>query len=200
MLDSQAKYVLFLNPDAFLTPDFLEKAAAQMETRSDCGILTGPLFGYDFARALPTGRYDSTGIFSTWYGRWYDRGQGEAISKDRYSQVEDVPAICGALMFCRKEALESAALEGEVWDSSFFMYKEDIDLSLRVRSQGWRLLYHPDLIAYHGRGWQTDRGKMSRAARLGSAKNEIKLYWKARLWAHLPYSIAKYTAVKLLDI
>jgi N-acetylglucosaminyl-diphospho-decaprenol L-rhamnosyltransferase len=197
----EPSYVLFLNPDAFLAPTFMECALAFMEKNSCCGALSAPLFGYDFVKNEETKRYDSTGVFSTWYGRWYDRDQGRFIDPRLRRQVEEVPALCGALMFCRKKALEESLLpENQVWESAYFMYKDDIELSLRLKKKGWKLMLLPSLAAYHGRGWSKKRSEMSRSARLYSARNEVALNWKFGNCHFLPYSFLKYVAVKLLDI
>lgn len=188
---ASSEFVLFLNPDAFLSPNFLADALHLMEKYPQCGALTGSLLGYDFDHDRPTGKYDSTGIFSTWYGKWYDRDQGKPVSEITYHNMESVPAICGALMFCRKKALTHP-----VFDPTFYMYKEDIDLSLRLRAKGWDLLFFPKLIAYHGRGWKK-RSQIPRQFRLFSARNEIKINKVSLL--KLPYSLVKYAAVKVLN-
>lgn len=200
-LDPQCKYLLFLNPDAYLEKNFLESACNWMNepNHKQVAILTSSLYGYDIHRNTPNGLYDSTGVFQTWYGRWYDRGQGEKISLSRFTEPEIIPAICGALMFCRKKALDEVLIrECEVFDATFYMYKEDIDLSLRLRKKGWKLQYQPSLYAYHCRGWSRRRHNMPRDLRLRSAKNELKLHAR---YCHkaLPYSLLKYLSVKLLD-
>ncbi len=195
-----SQFVLFLNPDAFLTPSFGHEACKILNQPQNekIGALSGPLQGYNIETDRPTGLYDSTGVFRTWYGRWYDRGQGEPIASLSL-KAEEVPALCGALLFCRKKALEQVLLrDSEVWDSTFFMYKDDIDLSCRLRQKGWSLLLTPDLIAYHCRGWQTDRRKMPRIYRLMSARNEIRVNSRA-CWMGVPYSVAKYCAVRILN-
>lgn len=202
-LNSKTNYVLFLNPDAFLSSEFIERAVSfiQKPENNSCGALSGILFGYDAAKDKPTGLYDSTGIFSTPYGRWFDRDQGQPINQRLYKKTEEVQALCGALMFCRLEALKAALLKDKtVWDNKFFMYKDDIDLSLRLRRKGWRLLLVPELIAFHCRGWSNDRQAMSKDARLISAKNEIRMHIRAKAYRFLPYSVLKYAAVKILNI
>jgi GT2 family glycosyltransferase len=195
------KYVLFLNPDAFLSARFIEDALAWMELpqNADVGCVTGTLLGFDVASRAPTGKIDSTGIFQTRYGKWYDREQGSPWDAAApRADSESVPAACGALMFCRTAALEQVALgKAEPFDSRFFMYKEDIDLSLRLRSGGWRIVYRPGLLCYHGRGWQ-DRASTTYRARYLSARNELRVCRRHRLPA-LPYSLAKYLFVVLLE-
>lgn len=196
-------YVFFLNPDAFLTPTFLEHAIDFMELpqNANVGALTGIVLGYDIHGDKPTGKYDSTGVFRKWYGNWYDRDQGDVYSNEKYKTYEDIPAICGAVLFCRKKALDSVLIrKSEVLDNSFFMYKEDIDLSIRLRKNNWKLIFFPKIIAYHCRGWQRDRSKMPRELRLVSARNELRIQAKTFSPIPLAYSLVKYAAVKFLDL
>jgi N-acetylglucosaminyl-diphospho-decaprenol L-rhamnosyltransferase len=202
-ISEKCDYVFFLNPDAFLTPDYLEKAMTFMEKPENhqYGALTGTLLGYDIHKDQPTGNYDSTGVFQRWYGHWYDRRQGMKYCFGHYQNPENVPAICGAALFCRKKALDSVLIRnGEIFDNAFFMYKEDIDLSIRLRRQRWKLVFLPDLMAYHCRGWQRDRSKMPRQMRLISARNELKIHMRLYSPVKIVYSFLKYATVKCLDI
>lgn len=198
----RSDYILFLNPDAFLTAEFIEQALAFMNQPEQIriGAITGTLLGYDIEKQQPNGKYDSTGVFRSFYGRWFDRDQGIDSHLYSYTMVEKIPAICGAVMFCRRIALEEVDLgSNEVFDSKFFMYKEDIDLSYRLRQAHWELLFIPSLKAYHCRGWQRDRSKVPRKLRLCAAKNEIRLHARMRS-VYLLTSLLKYAAVKFLDV
>jgi GT2 family glycosyltransferase len=201
-LSPRSRYVLFLNPDAFLSPSFIQEALSFMEEPKNCsvGALTGILEGYDIKSMSPSLRYDSTGLFRTWYGRWYDRGQGKSLNSLELQEVEELPGICGALIFARREALSSIQLDsGDFFDSRFYMYKEDIDLSLRLRKRGWKLCLLPKLRAHHCRGWQ-GRKKMERRWRLLSARNEFLIQWRNHSCIGLFYAFLKYIAVKVFNI
>ena len=195
-LDPECTYVLFINPDTFPAPSAIEKSMQIMTVQPDVAILTGLLEGYDQGGRRTTGKVDSAGIFRTWYGRWYDRGHGEDIGSG-YQHPGDVPAICGAFMFCRFSALESEL--PALFDESFFMYKEDIELCLRLSGNGWKMFYTPEIKAYHCRGWNLDRRLVPRSARIMSARNEIRVYQKHAsiymIWAWL-----KYLLVRLFDV
>lgn len=196
-------YVLFLNPDAFLSPRFIERAIAFLENsdHKQYGAVTGTTLHYDIESDAPTGKVDTTGVFFHWYGHWYDRGQGEPYQPEKYQQPEEIPAICGAIFFCRMKALNTVRINGqEVFDSSFHMYKEDIDLSIRLRKQGWKLLFLPHLIAYHCRGWDPERKRMPRQMRLNSAWNEFRIHLREMAPVKWAYSSAKYAAIKLFDL
>jgi N-acetylglucosaminyl-diphospho-decaprenol L-rhamnosyltransferase len=201
-LASGYEHILFLNPDAFLAEEFVEEAAAVMDdpVNSRVGALGGALLGFDVAEDRPTGKMDSTGIFQTWYGKWYDRGQGAAYSANDQESVslESVPALCGALMFCRRKALEEVMIrETEIFDGTFFMYKEDIDLSLRLRRRGWIVAYCAYLHCHHGRGW-SGRSAMAPFSKYLSARNELRLCLRNHAKG-FAYSIIKFLYVCLFE-
>ena len=194
-------YVLLLNPDAFLFEDFIEVAVKRMEQDSALGAVTGVTYGYDLVGDVPNGRYDTTGIFQTWYGKWFDRGQGELITKQQFIEEERVQAICGAVFFVRKKALDTVLLQGKnIFNPRFYMYKEDIDLSLRLSKQHWKLFFVPSLRAYHCRGWQGKRSNIPRRFREISAKNELSINFSRKNPLPILYSVLKWTVVKLLNV
>lgn len=86
----------------------------------------------------------------------------------------------------------------QLFDESFFMYKDDTDLSWRVRRAGWDIVHHPELLGYHCRGWQS-RSAMSRKARLLSVRNEVKMCWKNRSLFVLAVGF-KYILVRCFDL
>lgn len=197
-LTGETEYVLFLNPDVVLAADALHMAVHSMQQNETVGALAGRLMGYDFRAARPTGLLDSTGIFRKWYGRWHDRGQGE-VDHGQFGRPEDIPAACGAMLFCRKKALDQVALAGgAVFDPDFFLYKEDIELCLRLRKKGWQLRYEPGVQAWHGRGWR-QRSEMSLALRRAAAESELLLYRKHPS-PYLLWALMKYLAVRLLKV
>jgi len=195
---SSSDFVLFLNPDTFLNATFIETAEPWMRSHPTCGIASGPLLGYDVASQRPTGLLDSTGIFRKWYGRWFDRDRHRPDTAIATLREEKVPAICGALMFCRTDTLEElSTAEGHVFDPGFFLYYEDIDLSLRIAGLGHELVIVPGLWAYHCRGW-SNRKQMPRFQRLAAAKSAVRLERKLHS-RYLWFAWLKLRAVQTFD-
>lgn len=194
-------YILFLNPDAFLEKNFLSGAIEwiEMPENENVGILTGLLLGFDILNGIGTGNVDSSGIFQSWYGRWYDRYQGRALPEVVANFVcEEVPAACGALMLCRSKALISCLVrDDEVFDEKFFMYKEDIDLSIRVRRTGWKIVFEPKLKCWHCRGW-TARKAMPYWTKMHSVQNEVRVSVRNRGRGIL-YSLIKLVYVSSVE-
>jgi len=71
-------------------------------------------------------------------GRFGDRGIFE-FDEGQYDVVADVPALCGASVLLRRAMLEEIG----GFDTRYFMYFEDVDLSWRARRAGWRVMYTP---------------------------------------------------------
>jgi len=197
-LDKDVEYILFLNPDVVMPQTLFQDLCDYMDKHPEAGAITPKLIGYDFKKNEPSKKIDSAGIASTWYGRWYDRGQGQNI--DSYNREEEVDAICGAFFFARRKAILSVQINKyEIFDETFFCYKEDIDLSVRLKSAGWKLVYLPQFIAYHGRGWKK-RELVSHPVKEMSARNELKLHLKMKNPVRIIYSFLKLIGVKLFDI
>ena len=195
-LKSGCDYVLFLNPDTFLKHDALENAIDALSGLPDVAILGARLEGYDIKSGEPTGRLDSTGIFRSWYGRWHDRDQGKTSSEVNRDKGY-IPAVCGAFMFCRISAIEH--LLPELFEESYFMYKEDIELCLRLSKGRWRCYFSPEVQAYHCRGWNEKRAEVSQEKKLRSAVNEIKMYMRHPS-LYLGWALTKYILVKFFRI
>lgn len=197
-----AKFILFLNPDAFLTENALQKSLEVLEGKGKIGCVGARLLGFDRKSGLPTNLLDSTGVFRKWYGCWYDRSQGEKET-GQYSIPEDVPALCGAFLFCRQSMLAQLSLDRSsstaVFDPDFFLYKEDIELCLRIRKLGWRIVYHPEIQVYHCRGWQKNRRQIPYQQRLTAAKSELILY-KKHPSLYICWAVFKYLLVRWLKI
>lgn len=192
-------YILFLNPDAFLPPEFLATAIAFLETHSDVGMVTPSLVRYDMATAQPLDIVDTTGVVRNRLGLLVERDQGRPVSSlAQYSGPNDIPWACAAVVLVRRAALDAVVEAGDqLFDESFFMYKEDTDLAWRVRRAGWRIVHLPGLVGYHCRGWQS-RKTMSRRMRLMTARNEIKMCLKNRS-PFVAVALVKYLVVFLFD-
>jgi GT2 family glycosyltransferase len=172
---TSGRYVLSLNPDCRLAPDFAATLARRLDQRPDAGSASGRILRAAGAGLAPTSRLDSTGIVFTSSGRHFDRGAGEEAD-GRYVEEEEIAGATAAAGFYRREALASAKISTGYFDSDFFLYREDADLALRLSKLGWKCLYVPGAVAWHRRRNLPDRrSRMSAAANLHSVKNRFLL-------------------------
>lgn len=190
-------HVLLCNPDAFVSVGFLRGAVAHLDQHPDVGVVGPKLLSIDADATASNGLIDSTGIVQTWYGRFVDRGQGRSDDGRFDGPAEEVPALCAAAAVYRLSALQSVSLTEGPFDERFFMYKEDIDLSLRLRRSGWRVVLRSDLVVLHRRGLARDaRPAASGWARRRSVLNEWRVWRRGTLpllrrLSMLPYLTAK---------
>ncbi len=193
-------YFLLVNPDVFLPTSWLQNLLKVIDDLHNVGVFTVPLLGYDFEKDKPTGLIDSLGISHTWFGRWFDVSQGDSVAVlNKELPPYDVPAACGALMLIHKDVVcELLDKDGYVFNESYFMYKEDIELSIRVKKLGRKIMMIPSAPAFHCRGWSKSRVNTSYWARKLSARNELKMHARF-FWRFLPYSIAKYIYVRYFE-
>jgi GT2 family glycosyltransferase len=137
-----------------VSPTYLVTLVELFERRPQAGLATGKIRRYDFRAGKPTEILDSAGLVIGRNRRARDRGEG-LLDARQFEDEQEVFGVSGAAFVGRRTALDQAAIEGELLDESFFMYKEDVDLSWRVRLLGWQCWYVPSALAYHGR---TSRG------------------------------------------
>lgn len=197
----QCEFVLLLNPDARAEVPCLDATIALLQAsgNEDVGAVSVPLVRYDWTNRRSMGMYDSRGIAMRWYGRWIDTGAGDALKPEDRAAATEIEAACGAFILLRRATLEDCSLKGVVGlDPSFVMYKEDIELSLRLRRRGWKILRAGGHNAYHCRGWQAARHLAPRWARELSARNDVILASRYR-WRALPFAVAKWTWVKVVE-
>lgn len=200
----QGEYLMPLNVDLFMTPNFVEEKVAAMGLSREIGMVEGKLLQrVEGAEELPGERIlDSTGIFLTRSRRSFDRGHGQR-DQGQYDAVEYIFGAGGAAPLYRREMLEDVSVDGEYFDPSFFSYREEVDLAWRAQWLGWKCLYTPRAVAYHVRRYRpTTRRAVPRYLRrlqfrnryLMIAKNDLPghllrhslpiLWFEARAWAY----------------
>jgi GT2 family glycosyltransferase len=151
---ASGEFVFVSNPDLIVSPTYLATLVGLFERRPEAGLATGKIRRYDFPAGKPTEILDSAGLVIGRNRRARDRGEG-LRDAHQFEDEQEVFGVSGAALVGRRTALAQAAIEGELMDESFYMYKEDVDLSWRVRLFGWQCWYVPSALAYHGR---TSRG------------------------------------------
>lgn len=82
-----------------------------------------------------------------------------AVDNDTFDTPHDSPYAHGAAVMVRREVIAGAGLMSEI----YFLYYEEIEWSLRIREQGWRIAYNPRVTVFHKESATT--GQQSRGAR-----------------------------------
>jgi GT2 family glycosyltransferase len=143
---AQGEFVLFLNSDAILEPDYLEILIPYFHKDSNLGAITGKLLRSPDLKARVI---DSAGLrMEHWRLLPQDRGEGE-VDRGQYDRQAGVFGASCACALYRRSTLDRAALGREVLDEDFFAYYEDVDLAWRIRQQKQTTLYVPEAVAFH---------------------------------------------------
>jgi len=206
-ISREAEFVSIVNPDIIFTADYFEKIIARMKKLSKVASAIGKVYKYDFNNDKPTDIIDTTGLLAYKNRRIVDRGQG-VIDEGHFNEEEEVFGVSGACPVYRIKALEDVKVLDEYFDEDFFMYKEDVDLSWRFLLYGWKNLYFPEAVAYHGRGTGTgkknsileivgNRKNLSQFQKKFSFQNQLLMVKKNYLWGNFFKNFYKILPVTL---
>lgn len=142
--DPLIKYVVTLNNDTEVEPDWLANLVDIASADETVGAVASKIkFFYERNKLDSAGDFLLPGTMKV-----VTRGYGE-IDTGQYDRVEQCfSARAGAALY-RRELLESVSQDGDYFDSRYFAYIEDTDLSIRARLQGWKIMYAPAAVVYH---------------------------------------------------
>jgi len=142
-LANGADYVLFLNNDTIVTPEFLTRMVVAAEADSSAGIVGCKIF---YAKA------DQQGKHKIWSlgGYAFVRGmplniEAESYDHPEWTGVKEQPLINGCCMLIKRGVIETVGVQ----DDQLFFGMDDVDYSLRASRHGWNNLVVLDAVIYH---------------------------------------------------
>jgi hypothetical protein len=142
----RSKYVVLLNDDTVVTPDWLRYLVDIAESDPSIGACQPKLLSladprYFEYNGCAGGMLDVYGV-PLCRGRIFD-----VIEEDRgqYDTLAEVFWAGGSAIFIRRQALDEAGL----MDEDFYAHMEEIDLCWRIRLLGYKIVCVPKLIVYH---------------------------------------------------
>jgi GT2 family glycosyltransferase len=169
----KSDYFFCLNPDIYLEEEGYKACVKHLDAHKDIAMLSGKLYHWDMDKNEKTKIIDTLGIVGTRGHKFWDRGQNK-IDKGQYdNSLNNIFGISGAAFFIRRDIISQ--LHGNnymLFDEAFFMYKEDIDLSYRLRWLGLKIHMLPDVLGYHDRT-------------LGKGQKKSFFLAKQSYWNHL---------------
>jgi GT2 family glycosyltransferase len=154
-----APFVLFLNPDAVLRPEDLDRLAQVLEQEPEVGVAAPRIVDANgelqwSQRRFP--RLRSIYAQALFLHRLLAAADELVRDEDAYARPGSPDWVSGACILVRRSLLER--LDG--FDEGFFMYCEDTDLCRRVRDAGYDVRFEPAAVAVHEGGASTPSGSM----------------------------------------
>jgi GT2 family glycosyltransferase len=181
-LDDGARFLLLLNNDTTVAPDFIDELLGAMHDPA-IGIAAPKIY---FAEPSDRIWYAGGEIF-LWRGiarhtgiRQTDRGQ--------HDSARDVDYASGCALLARREVFERVGL----LDESYRAYFEDADLCVRAARAGFRVRYVPAAKVWHrisaSTGGQVSRAKVRR--KLESSWRFFRAHARPYHWITIPLFFA----------
>jgi hypothetical protein len=162
--NSNADYLLFLNPDTRVRSNGLAGPIAFMERRGNEQIgIVGIQLLDDSGRITQTcARFPTVTRFVTKMfalDRMFpSRFPPHFMTEWSHTETRQVDQVMGAYFLIRRALFDQ--LGG--FDERFFVYFEEVDLARRALSEGWTTFYFSDAQSYHRGGGVTNQVKARR--------------------------------------
>ncbi len=161
--EAAGRYILFLDSDTTLDPDYIERTAAFLDERPEAGVVSGRItkpdgermwhgFGHRFAILRSAGARAFGATYPLWQATAFEQVLRRLSLPFTLNFAEDkvmeVGWVSGMALLTR------AGLFRELggFDEHFWMYHEEPDYCLRARAAGFRTFYTPSTRAYHWNG------------------------------------------------
>ena len=150
---SAGRYLLFVNPDTFLTPGTVDKVLRFLESRPEVGIVGPRVVNPDgslqgSARAFPhfaTALFGRTSFISRLFPSNGLTRRQVLCFESTVQRPAAVDWVSGACMFVRREVFGDVGL----FDERFFLFWEDADFCWRAHNRGWVVIYYPEASVTH---------------------------------------------------
>jgi len=158
-LKNGADYVLILNNDTIVNPDFLEPMVQMCEEDTNIGIASGKIYFYD--------RPDTFWFNGGKLHQCTAKAEHFNFNEKDVGQIinEPVTFISGCMWLIPVEVFKRIGFINE----EYFMYVEDVEYCQRIVKQGYKLKVCGDSVIYHNVGG-TSGGHLS----------DFSVYWMAR--------------------
>lgn len=188
-------FLLFLNNDVAVTPEFLGHLVDGAGART----IAVPKILYYYDHSLIS---THAGGFDWRLGVFRDTRGGHRVTPDTDRPRE---GIATASFCCALVPVQAFRDAGEL-DERFFMYYEETDFIRRAQAAGYRVRYEPSSVIYHRESGSSGGGWMTPFKQYYATRNRIFLvrkhagsrldyvYFTAYFWATRPFAAARMIA------
>ncbi len=159
--ESNAPYVVLLNPDTYVVDGFFTSALQYMKENPNVGVIGPRILNRDgsvqgSARRFPTpltALFGRNTLLTEWFPNNRISQQNILTFRSNGTSPMDADWVSGACMVVRRKAIDDVGF----MDERFFMYWEDADWCKRMWQSGWKVVYFPQANVIHYVGGSSDK-------------------------------------------
>jgi len=145
---AQGEYVILLDDDTVVQPKAFDHLISYLDEHPDVGLCGPKLVDPQGQLQLSCRLFPTLGdkLVRRFSSAFSQRVSCEVEMADwDHGSVREVDYVIGACQAIRRAALAEVGL----LDERIFYGPEDIDLCLRMREAGWRVVYNPQAVVVH---------------------------------------------------
>ena len=175
ILEQDFDYVLLLNNDTEVKPNFLSLLEAKMNSDNKLAATQPLILNFKNKDTI----WNAGGSFNTFFGLTKTRLKG-MIFNPQLNIETSTQWITGCCILVKTSVVKQVGL----LDNRFFAYFEDVDWSIRMTNLGYKLAVVPESIIYHHTSGSTKKnnasneGNLSPYAHFLNVRNHIYLIKK----------------------
>lgn len=162
-LDNGADYVLLLNNDTVVDPDFLFEMFKSVQKDGVGGVV--PKIYFEKGNEYHKAKYKESELGKIiWYAGgimdWgnligHNRGVDE-VDHGQFDSEQVTELATGCCFLIRSQVLANVGL----FDDKYFLYYEDADLTERIKRAGYRIMYQPKAVIWHKNAGSSGSGSI----------------------------------------
>lgn len=182
-------YVLLLNNDTIVAPDFLRELVQVAESDSRIGMVNPKIYFCEPADRI----WHAGGVHKPWWS--FPRTIGVHEQDDgKYNQTREVSFVTGCALLVKSEVVRQVGLLDEL----FFLGFEDLDWFMRAKDAGFISIYAPSSMIWHKGSHDTK--KMGRPVKdYYATRNSIlfaRKHMANRYWPLYALSLGRFLAYR----
>jgi N-acetylglucosaminyl-diphospho-decaprenol L-rhamnosyltransferase len=152
--ETESRYALILNADAWLVGDSLSRLVEAADERPRAAVVGPRLLNTDGTLQRSVRGFPTLWRLATEYFFLRKLAPGTSALNAFYAggfdhdEVREVEVVMGSCMLVRRDAVREAGM----LDEDFFLFSEETDWCYRFREAGWQVVFFPGAECVHVRG------------------------------------------------
>ena len=133
-------YIMLLNNDTIVDPNFLTELMIAAEKYKQYSIFGGKAYYYEDRKKI-----HMAGAKLNWIKGNYSRYGADSYDKDKYNNIKEVEFTSAYFLLAKRDVFKNIGVLCE----DYFFGQEEVDFGARYARYGYKVLYVPKSIIWH---------------------------------------------------